>query len=154
AAATELLTALQSGFLEELRGLDPAFDDWLEKERRRLIVLACRSADAYLRETRPGADVIAAARAMLRLDKAHGPAWRALIQAHIDASDRAAARFVWDQWSRVKGFANGHDAPAEMAALLGRIRGEGTSSRADGPPARGDAVGSGVARGPVKVARQ
>jgi len=122
APRTELLGLLQNGFLEDLRGLDPAFDLWLAKERRRLVAASISAGESYLRERNTGQDTIAAARAMLRIQPSHDGAWRALIQAHIDANDRAAARFACEQWREAIGFGADQPPPADMAAFLVQIR--------------------------------
>ena len=124
AANTELLALFQDGFLEDLRGLDPSFDVWLAKERQRLVAIARMAAEAFFQESHPGAEMIAAARAMLRIDSSHDGAWRALIQAHIDANDRAAARLACEQWREAMGASPERRPLAEMAAFLSRIRGE------------------------------
>jgi DNA-binding SARP family transcriptional activator/TolB-like protein len=123
AGKLELLTLFQGGFLEDLTGLDPAFDGWLEQERRRLSAAARAAGEAFLRGRHVNnEDMISGARAMLRIDRAHDGAWRALIQAHIEANDRAAARFACEQWAEAIGLAPDQALPAEMAAFLVRIR--------------------------------
>ena len=114
APRSELLTLFQEGFLEDLRGLDPAFDDWLGRERRRFVGLARLAAEALFREHLTPPETIATARALLRVDPAHDGAWRALIKAHIDASDRAAARLACDQWREAMGLTPDQPPPAEL----------------------------------------
>jgi DNA-binding SARP family transcriptional activator/TolB-like protein len=123
APRNELLTMFQGGFLEDLGGLDPAFDMWLAKERLRLRGLAKIAGEAFLRERHVDTETIAAARALLRIDRAHDGAWRALIQAHLEGNDRAAARFACEQWRDAMGLAQDQTPPADMAAFLARIRG-------------------------------
>ena len=122
APRTELLTLFEDGFLEDLGGLDPAFDIWLSKERRRMVAIARIGAEAFLEERQPREATILAARSLLRLDPANDGAWRALIEAHIEAGDRAAARFACEQWGDAMGLAPDETPPAEMAAFLSRIR--------------------------------
>jgi DNA-binding SARP family transcriptional activator/TolB-like protein/Tfp pilus assembly protein PilF len=122
ASRTELLRLFQDGFLEDLGGLDPSFDDWLSKERRRLIGIARVAGEAFLQVRHQGAETIAAARALLRIDPAHDGGWRALIQAHIELSDRAAARLACEQWRDAMGLAPDQPPPEDMAVLLGQIR--------------------------------
>ena len=114
----------QGGFLEDLGAAsDPAFDMWLAKERLRLRGLARIAGEAFLRERHVDTETIAAARALLRIDRAHDGAWRALIQAHLEGNDRAAARFACEQWRDAMGLARDQTPPADMAAFLARIRG-------------------------------
>jgi DNA-binding SARP family transcriptional activator/TolB-like protein len=122
ASRTELLGLFQDGFLEDLGGLDPSFDDWLGKERRRLTAIARATGEAFLQVRHQGAETIAAARALLRIDPAHDGAWRALIQAHIELSDRSAARLALEQWRDAMGLSPEQPPPADMAVLLAQIR--------------------------------
>jgi len=122
AGKTALLRLFEDGFLDELDGLDPAFDAWLSKERRRLVALARIGGEAFLEEAHPREEIILTARSLLRLDPANDSAWRALIEAHIQASDRAAARFACEQWAEAMGLGPDETAPREMTAFLSRIR--------------------------------
>jgi DNA-binding SARP family transcriptional activator/TolB-like protein len=119
---TELLTLFEVGFLEDLDGLDPAFDIWLSKERRRVAAIARMGGEAFLEERHPREAVIMAARSLLRLDPVNDSGWRALIEAHIEAGDRAAARLACEQWGEAMGLMPDEAPPAEMAAFLSRIR--------------------------------
>jgi DNA-binding SARP family transcriptional activator len=122
APKTELLKLFQDGFLDELRGLDPAFDVWLAQEKRRLAEVARQGGEAFLLETHAGPEVIEIARAVLRIDPKHVGAWQALIGAFIAASDRAAARLACEQWREAIGLERDDPPPPEMAALLSLIR--------------------------------
>jgi DNA-binding SARP family transcriptional activator/TolB-like protein len=122
ASKTALLRLFEDGFLEELGGLDPAFDAWLLKERRRFVALARLGGEAFLEETHPREAIILTARSLLRLDPANDNAWRGLIEAHIQASDRAAARFACEQWAEAMGLATNETPPPELATFLSRIR--------------------------------
>jgi DNA-binding SARP family transcriptional activator/TolB-like protein len=122
APRNELLTLFQGGFLEDLGGLDPAFDMWLAKERFRLRGMARAAGEAFLRERHVDMETIAASRALLRIDRTHDGAWRALIQAHLDGNDRAAARFACEQWRDAIGLVGDQEAPPDMAEFLARIR--------------------------------
>ena len=114
-----LLSLLREGFLEDLTGLDPAFDEWLLKERRRLQGMARLAGLSLLRDSQEGEDTIATARSLLRIDPAHDAAWRALIQAHADMSDRPAALFACEQW---RGSLLGETPPPDMLAFLTHIQ--------------------------------
>jgi TolB-like protein len=117
-----LLTLFQEGFLEDLNGLDPAFDSWLQRERSRLQAMACTAGEAILQELEGGEEAIAAAQALLRIDYANDGAWRALINAHNAAGDRAAAAFATEQWREAIGLEPDQAPPPDMAAFLPRIR--------------------------------
>ena len=135
-----LLALFRDGFLEDLGGLDPAFDDWLETERRRLRALAGLAGEAILKDLAGNQDSMDVARSLLRVDPGHNGAWRALIQGHHDAGDRAAALFAAEQWREAAGLAPDRPPPPDMAAFLETVRiparGRGPSGGADPPPNR------------------
>lgn len=122
ASRTGLLELFQDGFLEDLAGLDPSFDSWLRQERQRLLATARLAGEAMLRESSGRDAEIDAARALLRIDSSHDTAWRSLIMNHIDAGDRAAALFAWEQWREAAGFAPEDPLPDDMADIHDRIR--------------------------------
>jgi DNA-binding SARP family transcriptional activator/TolB-like protein len=91
------LEFFQRALLDDLIGLDPAFDQWLEDERRRLTRHARSVADAVLAEQCEAGLTIKAAERLLFIDPTHEGAWQALIRAHLDQGDRAAARLALNQ---------------------------------------------------------
>jgi DNA-binding SARP family transcriptional activator/TolB-like protein/Tfp pilus assembly protein PilF len=147
----ELLALFQKGFLEDLAGLDPSFECWLIKERRRLQAMACAGGEVNLQELEGTEQVIPVARSLLRIDPTHGGAWRAVIQAHRTAGDRAAALFAAEQWRDAVGLTPGEPLPPDMAAFLESNHGEpshGTSrSHKDDMPAPVEARRSGLRLG-------
>lgn len=99
-AQPEMLGLLQGLLLEDLRGLDPAFDLWLADQDRRLREAATTLAAGLLdQQTAPGA-VILAARCLVGIAPTHEPGWRRLIQAYLDCDERAAAQEAFDQCAR------------------------------------------------------
>lgn len=123
ASGTKLLGLCQDGFLEDLSGLDPAFDDWLGRERRRMLAAARQAAETTLREIEAqDGDPAEAARALLRVDPVHEQAWRALIEHHIRSGDRAAALFACEQWQDALGIVADEEVPEELTALRARLR--------------------------------
>ena len=134
APRTSLLSLFQDGFLEDLAGIDPAFDEWAAKERRRLLTIARMAGEATLQETR-GEEALEAARSLLRIDTGHDSAWRSLIETHITAGDRAAALFACEQWRNAMGLAAGASMPDDLAGYLSRIRspnGQATNGKTRG----------------------
>ena len=81
--------------LNDLAGLDPAFDGWLATERRRVGRAAAAVAEAVMLDpTETGFDAsraIEAAEHLLAIDPVHEGGWRALMNAHSAKGDRAAA---------------------------------------------------------------
>lgn len=102
------LSLYRGTLLENLMGLDPAFDRWRAKHCARLAILARDKAHDALATAMDELElstkhrargtisdyagpVIAAAERLLQIDPAHEGAWHALVQAQIDRGDRAAA---------------------------------------------------------------
>ena len=108
--------------LEDLRGLDPAFDRWLDEERERLDQLARAQGEAALAMAADPVQATQAAEWLLAVDAAHEPAWRALIRGLGHAGDRAAAA---DAFARCQAALAGRAglAPApETLALAEAVR--------------------------------
>ncbi len=70
------LSLLDGDLLEDLEGIDPAFDIWLTGERERLRDRARGMGEAVLREQTDAATVIPAAQRLLQIDRSHEEAWR------------------------------------------------------------------------------
>lgn len=94
----EALSLLDGMLLEELDGLDPAFDAWLASERERLTDRARGVAEGVLAAilAASGAagrseEAIAAAQRLLAIDRSHEGAWRALMRAHAARGERGLA---------------------------------------------------------------
>jgi DNA-binding SARP family transcriptional activator/TolB-like protein len=87
----EALDQFQNVLLEDLRGLDAAFDRWLEEERRRLVQIARTLGEGLLAEAVGTPAITKAANRLLMIDPAHEGAWRAIIRIHAQRGDRAAA---------------------------------------------------------------
>ena len=85
------LSLLDGELLEDLYGVDPAFDAWLAGERERLLDRARVLAEQLLREKSGSESVIAAAQQLLEIDRAHEGAWRALMRAYADRGERGMA---------------------------------------------------------------
>jgi DNA-binding SARP family transcriptional activator/tetratricopeptide (TPR) repeat protein len=86
------LELFQRTLLEDLVGIDPAFDRWLQDERERLTRHARSLAERVLAEQYQTEATIVAADRLLFIDPLHEAAWQALIRSHLDQGDRAAAR--------------------------------------------------------------
>jgi DNA-binding SARP family transcriptional activator/TolB-like protein len=83
--------------LHDLDGLDPAFDRWLEEQRHRVAQIALSVAEAALAAARETKVRIAAAERLLAIDRVHDGAWQALIRAHLEQGNRAAARLAFER---------------------------------------------------------
>ena len=118
----ETLDLLEGPLLDDLNGIDPAFDRWLLDERRVVVQRAVGLAETVLAAQQDPAGIVAAAERLLRIERAHEAAWRALIQAYLTRDERFLARDAYDRCSAV--LAEAAVAPsAELQALFTRIRG-------------------------------
>ncbi len=118
----ETLRHFESPLLEDLVGLDQAFDQWLVEERARILGIACGLGDRMLDRLPRGDDTIAVADRIIALDPTHERAWRALMAVHHERGDRAAALTAYDR-CRTALSTVGRDGPAaETQELAARIR--------------------------------
>ncbi len=85
------LCLLDGDLLEDLDGVDPAFDNWLAAERERLRDRARVLAEQMLRDQSDPELVIPAAQQLLAIDRAHEGAWRALMRAYTTRGERGMA---------------------------------------------------------------
>ena len=91
------LMLLDGDLLEDLDGVDPAFDAWLASERERLFDRARMLAEQLLREKTDPESMIAAAQQVLSIDRAHEGAWRALMRAYAARGERGMAIQVYER---------------------------------------------------------
>jgi len=120
----EALDRLQRGpLLEDLFGVDPAFDRWLEGWRHRLIKSATDVAEDLLAEATDASEVIAAAQRLLTIERPHEAAWRALMQAHAKRGDVAGALTAYERCCGALAEAAAVGPSAETRALADSIRG-------------------------------
>ncbi len=115
------LALLERPLLEDLVGLDPAFDAWLQAERHRITQSATALAEALLAEQQ-GAAAIAAAERVIAIEPGHESAWRTLIGALAARGDRAGAIAAFERCSAALAQAAGLTPSAETLSLLSRVR--------------------------------
>lgn len=100
-ADRDALDLFDGPLMEDLSGLDPAFDRWLTEERRTVVRRAVALAEAVLAEqSEPGA-IVAAADRLLAIERSHEGAWRALMQANLRRGERAAAIEAYERCKAV-----------------------------------------------------
>lgn len=116
------LALLDSELLEELDGVDPAFDVWLHAERERLRDRARNVAEALLAETHSPELLIPVAQQLLTIDRAHEGAWRALMRAHAERGERGMAIQSYDRCRAVLADLLDAVPSPETQALLAEIR--------------------------------
>lgn len=132
----DLLDLFRSPLLEDLAGLDPAFDRWLDEERRRLVLIARTIGEGMLAECTSAADVMRAAERLLVIDHAHEGAWRTIIQIHVGRGDRGAALAAFER-CRAALAESSHLSPGrEIMDLVASIRSPPAGGAAAGSPAR------------------
>ena len=116
------LALLDSELLEELDGVDPAFDVWLHGERERLRDRARTVAEALLNEQVAPEALIPVAQQLLAIDRAHEGAWRALMRAHAERGERGMAIQSYDRCRAVLADLLDATPSPETQALLAEIR--------------------------------
>ena len=127
------LALLDSELLEELDGVDPAFDVWLHGERERLRDRARSVAEALLNEQIAPETLIPVAQQLLAIDRAHEGAWRALMRAHAERGERGMAIQSYDRCRAVLADLLDAVPSPETQALLAEIR-SGKAVRPPPPP--------------------
>ncbi len=116
------LALLDSELLEELDGVDPAFDVWLHAERERLRDRARGVAESLLNEAHAPEAMIPVAQQLLTIDRAHEGAWRALMRAHAERGERGMAIQSYDRCRAVLADLMDAVPSPETQSLLAEIR--------------------------------
>ncbi len=128
------LSLLDGDLLEDLDGIDPAFDMWLTGERERLRDRARGMAETLLREQTDAGTVIPAAQRLLQIDRAHEEAWRALMRAHTAQGERGMAIQAYDRCRAVLAELLDAAPSVETQTLLNEIRGPSSKRLPSRPP--------------------
>jgi DNA-binding SARP family transcriptional activator len=147
------LDVVEGRLLEDLDGLDPAFDQWLAEERRRFRDRARSLAEGHFSAIDPAEARAVAARRVVQIDPAHEPGWLALMQALGELGDRAGALDAFDR-CRASLAERGAAPSAEVEGFAQRLRTEiraeeaprfalpaATAAQPPRPPARGARIG-------------
>ena len=117
------IRSFESPLLQDLTGLDPAFDRWLGEERVRMNRIAVALGEAILTDQQDPTAVLELADRLLTIDRGHEGIWRAVIRCHAELGDRVAAKQAYEQCRMVR-LALGHTALApETEELAARIDG-------------------------------
>jgi DNA-binding SARP family transcriptional activator len=118
----ERLALWQGTFVPDLIGLDPAFDKWVNERLTELRQWALTAAEAILAEVVDADEALGVAEGLLRIDATHEAAWRAVIRAHAERGDRAAALNAYEACQTAL-FEHARIAPSpETTALAKRLR--------------------------------
>ena len=117
----EAIRQFQNPLLEDLAGLDPAFDRWLTEERGRLNRTALVLGESMLAEQADIAAALELANELLTIDRGHEGVWRAVMRRHADAGDRQAARLAYEQCRAARAELGQPGLSPETEELLARI---------------------------------
>jgi DNA-binding SARP family transcriptional activator/TolB-like protein len=143
------LALLDGDLLEDLDGIDPNFDAWLNTERERIRDRARGIAESMLKEDLEPDAAIAAAQRLLTIDRSHEGAWRALMRAHGARGERGLAVQAYDRCRAVLADLLDAAPSIETQKLLNEIRGPSHSrlplrppQPVEAPPPPGPPVGA------------
>lgn len=125
----EAFRPFQHPLLEDLTGLDPAFDRWLADERARLNRTVLGVGESLLAEQQDPTSALVLAEQLLAIDRVHEGVWRAAMRLHADAGDRAGALRVYDRCRAALAEAGLSGPSPETEDLLARIGGADVASR-------------------------
>jgi DNA-binding SARP family transcriptional activator/TolB-like protein len=128
------LALLDGDLLEDLDGIDPNFDAWLNTERERIRDRARGIAESMLKEDLEPDAAIAAAQRLLTIDRSHEGAWRALMRAHAARGERGLAVQAYDRCRAVLADMLDAAPSTETQKLLNEIRGPSHSRLPLRPP--------------------
>jgi DNA-binding SARP family transcriptional activator/TolB-like protein len=139
----QALELLRGGpLLEDLVGLDPAFDRWLQAERKKLTAGAALVAEAVLAariaEEAPPPLVLAAAQGLLEIDALRESGWRATMSAYMAMGERASAIAAFERCGATLAELAQLSPSAETRALCDAIRADARTTSA--PPGQAAAA--------------
>jgi len=128
------LALLDGELLEDLDGVDPAFDNWLAAERERLSDRARTLAEALLRGQSEPELVINAAQQLLAIDRSHEGAWRALMRAYASRGERGMAIQAYERCRTVLADQLDAQPSEETQRLLAEVRAAGPARASPATP--------------------
>ncbi len=121
----------QPGLLDDLNGIDPAFDQWLATQRHKFSEQARARAEQALQTAASPKQEMQAARALLAINQGHEGAWQALIRSQLEQGDRTAAIASFEACrSALAEAAQLVPSPATLA-LVAQARGEARPDEAN-----------------------
>ena len=118
----DALDCFQSPLLEDLVGLDPAFDQWLVAERIRIIGIARGMGERMLADQGDSDIRLRIANQLVTIDPLHETAWRAIMRDHHDRGDPVAAMAAYDRCRIALSIADDARPSLETEDLAARIR--------------------------------
>jgi DNA-binding SARP family transcriptional activator/TolB-like protein len=130
--SAETLGRFENVLLEDLSGLDPEFDRWLEQERARFRRIGRAIGESLLAQCEDPVASIEAAEQLLAIDRTHEGAWRAVIRGHAECGDIGAAMASYDRCRGALAENSDGRPSSETEDLAGRIRVQAGSGRPSG----------------------
>jgi DNA-binding SARP family transcriptional activator/tetratricopeptide (TPR) repeat protein len=127
--SAEILDKFEDVLLEDLTGLDPAFDRWLEDERARFQRIGRTIGESLLAKCEDPMTAIDAAEQLLAIDRTHEGAWRTIIRSHAERGDVGAATASYERCRNVLAESSDGRPSHETEDLIGRIRAQANASR-------------------------
>ena len=121
AADPDALSLLDRELLEDLTGIEPAFDSWVDTCRERLRAHARSVAEKLLAPEAGAAAAIPAARRVLAIDPSHEGAWRALMLAQAGMGQPTIALRTYELCRDTFAERLGLTPSPETQALLPRL---------------------------------
>jgi DNA-binding SARP family transcriptional activator len=126
----------QGDFLADMGTVAPAFDEWLQDERQRIVDLLIRTLERLL-PALPGEERIAAAKRLVALDPLREASHLALMRAHEEAGDRARALAAYGAAHEVLKKELQVTPGGELETLRTQLLSEGTATPTRDRPANG-----------------
>ena len=131
--SAEILDRFEEVLLEDLDGLDPAFDRWLEDERARFQRIGRSIGESLLAKCEDPIAAIETAEQLLAIDRMHEGAWRTIMRSHAERGDLGAALASYDRCRGVLAENLDSRPSPETEDLIARIRaGAGAGGRDGG----------------------
>jgi DNA-binding SARP family transcriptional activator/TolB-like protein len=129
AVSAKILDKFEGVLLEDLNGLDPAFDRWLDDERARFQRIGRAIGESLLAKCEDPVAAIDAAEQLLTIDRTHEGAWRTIMRSYAERGDLGAATASYERCRGVLAEnADGRPSP-ETEELIGRIRAQASAGR-------------------------
>ena len=148
----EVLQRFQDVLLEDLNGLDTAFDRWLDEERRRFQRIGRSIGETLLAKSDDPVSAGEAAEGLLAIDRLHEGAWRAVIRSYADRGDIGAAMTAYDRCRGVLAEHSNVRPSPETEELMDRVRGSAAKAKpAEAKPADPASVDPGGRNEPAAV---
>lgn len=118
----DALDCFQSPLLEDLIGLDPAFDQWLATERTRILTIVRGMGERMLGDQADSDARLRLANQLTSIDPLHEAAWRAIMREHHERGDLTAALAAYERCRTALSIANDTNPSLETEDLAARIR--------------------------------